>query len=123
MKRDLKFFFDPRAIAIVGATAHANRGGNNLLKNLTLGYKGAIYHDSNVDGVIINLFAGMGAWGFDLLELMAVIKDREKPILTWLIGLKDTLEPAKIRMEKAGWPVFNEIHRLVKIMSTVLQQR
>jgi len=43
MKRDLKFFFDPRAIAVVGATAHANRGGNNLLKNLTLGYKGAIY--------------------------------------------------------------------------------
>jgi acyl-CoA synthetase (NDP forming) len=43
MKRNLKFFFDPRAIAVVGATAHANRGGNNLLKNLSLGYKGAIY--------------------------------------------------------------------------------
>jgi len=52
-----------------------------------------------------------------------VIKDRKKPILTWLIGLKDTLESEKIRMEKAGWPVFNEIHRLVKIMSTILQQR
>jgi len=123
MKHNLKFFFDPRAIAVVGATAHANRGGNNLLKNLTLGYKGAIYADPNVDGVIINLFAGVGAWSFDLLELMAVIKDRKKPILTWLIGLKDTLEPAKIRMEKCGWPVFNEIHRLVKIMSTILQQR
>ena len=82
----------------------------------------ALYADPNVDGVIINLFAGMGGWSFDLLELMAVIKDRKKPILTWLIGLKDTLEPAKIRMEKAGWPVFNEIHRLVKIMSTILQQ-
>jgi hypothetical protein len=82
----------------------------------------ALYADPNVDGVIINLFAGMGAWSFDLLELMAVIKDRKKPILIWLIGLKDTLEPAKIRMEKAGWPVFNEIHRLVKIMSTILQQ-
>ena len=80
----------------------------------------ALYADPNVDGVIINLFAGMGAWSFDLLELMAVIKDREKPILAWLIGLKDTLEPAKARMEKAGWPVFNEIHRLVKIMSTIL---
>ena len=123
MKRNLKFFFNPKAVAVVWATAHANRGVNNLLKNITLGYKKAIYHDSNVDGVIINLFAGMGAWSFDLLELMAVIKDREKPILTWLIGLKDTLEPAKIRMEKCGWPVFNEIHRLVKIMSTILQQR
>ncbi|MBW1856734.1 MAG: hypothetical protein JRI42_00410, partial [Deltaproteobacteria bacterium] len=83
----------------------------------------ALYADPNVDGVIINLFAGMGAWSFDLLELMAVIKDRKKPIFTWLIGLKDVLESAKIRMEKAGWPVFNEIHRLVTIMSTILQQR
>ena len=80
----------------------------------------ALYADPTVDGIIINLFAGMGAWSFDLLELMTVIKDRKKPILTWLIGLKDTLEPTRIRMEKAGWPVFNEIHRLVKIMSTIL---
>ena len=80
----------------------------------------ALYADPNVDGVIIHLFAGMGAWSFDLLELMAVIKDRKKPVLTWLIGLKDTLEPSKARMEEAGWLVFNEIHRLVKIMSTIL---
>jgi len=83
----------------------------------------ALYADPNVDGVIINLFSGMGTWGFDLLELMTVIKDGKKPILTWLIGLKDTLEPAKIKLEKAGWPVFNEIHRLVKVMSIILQQR
>ena len=83
----------------------------------------ALYADPNVDGVIINLFSGMGAWDFDHLELMTVIKDGKKPVFTWLIGLKDTLEPAKIRMEKAGWPVFNEIHRLVKIMSIILQQR
>jgi acyl-CoA synthetase (NDP forming) len=83
----------------------------------------ALYDDPNVDGVIINLFSGMGAWNFDLLELMSVIKDRKKPILTWLIGPKDSLESEKIRLEKAGWPVFNEIHRLVKVMSTVLQQR
>jgi hypothetical protein len=71
----------------------------------------ALYADPNVDGVIINLFAGMGAWSFDLLELMAVIKDRKKPIFTWLIGLKDVLESAKIRMEKAGWPVFNVLQQ------------
>jgi len=43
MHRDLKCFFDPKAGAVVEATAHANRGGNNLLKNLTFGYKEAIY--------------------------------------------------------------------------------
>ena len=38
----------------------------------------ALYIDPNVGGIIINLFAGMGAWSFDLLELMAVIKDHKK---------------------------------------------
>jgi len=83
----------------------------------------ALYADPNVDGVIINLFAGEGLWGFDLLELMDVIKDRKKPILSWVIGLKDTVEHAKIRMEKCGWPVFEEIHRLVTVMSMLLQKR
>jgi hypothetical protein len=81
MQRDLKCFFDPKAVAVMGATAHANRGGNNLLKNLTLGYKGAIYPNPNVDGVIINLFAGIGAWSFDILELMKVIKNRKNRFL------------------------------------------
>jgi acetyltransferase len=83
----------------------------------------ALYADPNVDGVVINLFAGHGVWGFDLLELIDVIKDRKKPILSWIIGLKDNVENAKIRMEKSGWPVFDEIHRLVKVMSVLLQNR
>jgi len=83
----------------------------------------ALYEDPNVDGVIINLFAGPGAWNFDMHEIMGVINDRKKPIFTWLIGLKDILEPAKKKMEKHGWPVFHEIHRLVKVMAAVLQQR
>jgi acyl-CoA synthetase (NDP forming) len=82
----------------------------------------ALYADPNVDGVIINLFAGEGIWDLNLLELMGVIKDRKKPILSWIIGLKDTVEHRKIRMEKFGWPVFDEIHRLVKVMSALLQQ-
>ena len=80
----------------------------------------ALYADPNVDGVVINLFAGHGVWGFDLLELIDMIKDRKKPILSWIIGLKDNVENAKIRMEKSGWPVFDEIHRLVKVMSVLL---
>jgi acyl-CoA synthetase (NDP forming) len=83
----------------------------------------ALYADPRVDGIIINLFAGMGAWDFNLLEVMGVIEDRNKPVLTWLIGLKDTIEPAKIGMERHGWPVFDEIHRLVKVMATIFQYR
>ncbi|MCK4244762.1 MAG: CoA-binding protein, partial [Candidatus Omnitrophica bacterium] len=43
MESDLKFFFEPNGIAIVGATPQSNRGGNNLLKNAALSYKGMIY--------------------------------------------------------------------------------
>lgn len=83
----------------------------------------ALYADTNVDGVIIHLFMGSGVWNFDPLELMGGIKDRKKPVLTLLFGPKDKVEREKIRMEKAGWPVFDEIHRLVKVMYVLLQQR
>ena len=55
MKRDLKFFFDPKSIAVVGATAHAKSVGHNLLKNLTLGYKGAIYPVNPKYNTIMNI--------------------------------------------------------------------
>ena len=38
----IDFFFDPKGIAVVGATPEPN-GGRNLLANLTLGYKGPVY--------------------------------------------------------------------------------
>jgi acetyltransferase len=39
----MDFFFDPKGIAVVGATPEPNHGGNHLVANLTLGYKGPIY--------------------------------------------------------------------------------
>jgi acyl-CoA synthetase (NDP forming) len=38
----IDFFFDPKGIAVVGATPEPN-GGRNLLTNLTLGYEGPVY--------------------------------------------------------------------------------
>ena len=81
----------------------------------------ALYSDPGVDGVIIHLFAGGGSWALDPLEIMDGIKDRKKPVLTWIIGLKDEVEHIKKGMERAGWPVFDEIQRLVKVMSILLQ--
>jgi len=82
-----------------------------------------LYADPHVDGVIIHLFTGSGAWHFDPLEIMAGIKDREKPVLTLLFGPKDEVEGQRRRMEEQGWPVFEELHRLVRTMSLLLQQR
>jgi acetate---CoA ligase (ADP-forming) len=39
----MDFFFKPRGVAIIGATPNPLKGGNAILKNLLLGYRGGIY--------------------------------------------------------------------------------
>ncbi|HUL22882.1 MAG TPA: CoA-binding protein, partial [Thermodesulfobacteriota bacterium] len=39
----LDFFFEPKGIAVVGATAEPHHGGRHLVENLTQGYEGPIY--------------------------------------------------------------------------------
>jgi len=39
----MDFFFNPKGIAVVGATPESNHGGNNLVANLALGFKGPVY--------------------------------------------------------------------------------
>jgi acetate---CoA ligase (ADP-forming) len=39
----MDFFFNPRGIAVVGATPNPLKGGNAILKNILLGFSGGIY--------------------------------------------------------------------------------
>jgi len=39
----MDFFFEPKGVAVVGATPEPQSGGRNLLTNLTLGYRGPVY--------------------------------------------------------------------------------
>ncbi len=39
----MKFFFEPRGIAVVGATASKEKGGNIIVSNLKKGYQGEVY--------------------------------------------------------------------------------
>ena len=39
----INFFFEPKGIAVVGANSEPNNGGQHLVTNLTLGYKGPVY--------------------------------------------------------------------------------
>ena len=48
------------------------------------------------------------------------IKDRKKPVLVWIIVLKNEVGHITGRMERAGWPVFDEIERLVKVITVLL---
>jgi acetate---CoA ligase (ADP-forming) len=40
---EMEFFFNPQGIAVVGATPNPLKGGNAILKNLLLGYRGRIF--------------------------------------------------------------------------------
>jgi TRAP-type C4-dicarboxylate transport system permease large subunit len=39
----MDFFFNPQGIAVVGATPNPLKGGNAILRNILLGYRGGIY--------------------------------------------------------------------------------
>jgi acetyltransferase len=39
----MKFFFEPKGVALIGATPKPHTGGYSLLTNLTLGYDGPVY--------------------------------------------------------------------------------
>jgi acetate---CoA ligase (ADP-forming) len=39
----MDFFFNPRGIAVIGATPNPLKGGNAILKNILLGYRGGVY--------------------------------------------------------------------------------
>jgi acyl-CoA synthetase (NDP forming) len=39
----MDFFFRPQGIAVIGATPNRQKGGNSILRNLILGYKGDIF--------------------------------------------------------------------------------
>ena len=80
----------------------------------------ALYGDPGVDGIIIHLLASGGLWALDPLEIMDGIKDHKKPVLFLIIGLKNEVGHIKGRMERAGWPVFDEIERLVKVITVLL---
>ena len=39
----LDYFFNPKSVAIIGASANTNKGGYHIIKNVTAGFKGRIY--------------------------------------------------------------------------------
>ena len=54
----MDFFFEPRGIAVIGATPNPLKGGNAILKNLLLGYRGGSalivrIHHSYADGMAL----------------------------------------------------------------------
>jgi acetyltransferase len=44
----MEFFFNPKGVALIGATAKPDRGGFSILKNLLKGFSGKISRKSPV---------------------------------------------------------------------------
>jgi len=82
----------------------------------------ALHDDSEVDGLIVHLFAGFGVWHLDMKEIMSDIKRPTKPILFWLMGPEPGREVTRLTLEEEGWPTFDEIHRTVRVMASLFEQ-
>jgi acetyltransferase len=83
-----------------------------------------VLHDApEVDGVILHLFAGFGIWFLDMKEIMSVIEGPRKPILFWLMGPEKSREATRLTLEGEGWPAFSEIHRTVRVMGCLFENR
>jgi acyl-CoA synthetase (NDP forming) len=89
-----------------------------------LAYKHAIqiiHNAPEVDGLIVHVFAGFGAWLLNMKEIMSGIQKPQKPILFWLIGPEKNREKTRVVLEEEGWPTFSEIHRTVKVMASLFE--
>lgn len=82
----------------------------------------ALHDDSEVDGIIVHLFAGFGIWSLNMKEILPSIKKSQKPILFWLIGPEKGREPTRLALEEEGLPTFYEIHRMVKVMASLFEE-
>jgi acetyltransferase len=90
-----------------------------------LGYKHAmeaLHDDSEVDGLIVHLFAGFGIWSLNVKKFLPSIKRSQKPILFWLIGPEKGREPTRLALEEEELPTFYEIHRMVKVMASLFEE-
>ncbi len=82
----------------------------------------ALHDDPEVDGLIIHVFAGFGAWALKMKEIMFGMKNSRKPMLFWLLGPEKVREPTRLALEEEGWPTFSEINRTVKVMASAFER-
>jgi len=90
-----------------------------------LAYKEAIsalHDDPGIDGIIVHIYAGHGIWLLNAKEILSGIKGPRKPILFWLIGPEKIRDETRLPLEEVGYPTFYEIHRTVRVMSSLFER-
>jgi len=81
----------------------------------------ALCNDPNVDAVMFHLFA-LGFLDEGVTFLADVIRKANKPVIGWLIGLREALEKFQQRATEEGIPVFRELYRATECLAAVLKQ-
>jgi acetyltransferase len=81
----------------------------------------ALCADPNVDAVLFHLFA-LGFLDEGAPLLADTIRRAGKPVIGWLIGLREAIESFQRRAAEEGIPVFRELYRATECLAAVLKQ-
>jgi acetate---CoA ligase (ADP-forming) len=81
----------------------------------------ALVNDPGVDGIIVHLFAGFGVWFLDMEKILSGLPRPCKPILFWVMGHEKGFQATRLAIEKQGFPVFNEIQRVVRVLAGLFE--
>jgi acetyltransferase len=83
----------------------------------------ALLEDPGVDAAIVHLFAGFGVWFLDVEKLFNGLNETRKPVLFWVMGHEQGYQPTRLALEGLGFPVFNEIQRVVRVLAGIFESR
>jgi acetyltransferase len=83
----------------------------------------ALLEDPGVDAVIVHLFAGFGVWFLDAEKLFYGLNETRKPVLFWVMGHEQGYQPLRLALEEMGFPAFNEIQRVVRVLAGIFEFR
>ncbi len=81
----------------------------------------ALLNDPGVDAIIVHLFAGFGVWFLDMEKILSGLPRPCKPILFWVMGHEKGFQATRLAIEKQGFPVFNEIQRVVRVLAGLFE--
>lgn len=83
----------------------------------------ALLEDPGVDAIIVHVFAGFGVWFLDLEKLFKGLNETRKPVLFWVMGHEQGYQPTRLALEGMGFPAFNEIQRVVRVLAGIFEFR
>jgi acetyltransferase len=83
----------------------------------------ALLEDPGVDAIIVHVFAGFGVWFLDMEKLFEGLNETRKPVLFWVMGHEQGYQPTRLALEGMGFPAFNEIQRVVRVLAGIFEFR